>query len=95
MSKLREAARDQPCVRCGREDGTTVGAHYTGPRRLSYGGGLGRKVHDMAMAHLCQACHHYFDTASKDREFRYEVSEEFLHCVVLTAIRNYERGIIK
>ncbi len=59
MSKLREAARDQPCIRCGRQDGTTVGAHYTGVRRLELGGGFGRKVHDMAMAHLCAECHRF------------------------------------
>lgn len=94
MSKLREAARDQACVRCGRQDGTVVGAHYTGVRRLELGGGFGRKVHDLAMAHLCLDCHRHMD-GNRDRETRWEHSEEFLLLCLKTAMRLYDQGVLK
>lgn len=92
--QLRDAARDEACIRCGRHDGTVVGAHYTGARRLSYGGGLSKKVHDLVMAHLCGECHRYMDTLAREREKRWEHSEEFLHAVMLTILRLMARGII-
>ncbi len=91
MTKLRDAARDQPCVRCGQEDGTTVLAHYTGVRRLELGGGFGLKVHDLAGAHLCHECHRIMDT-ERNKEDRWLHSEEFLLLCVKTAIRLYEQG---
>ena len=93
--KLRQAARGQACVRCGVEDGTTVLAHYRGPRRHSYGGGLGHKGHDLIGAHLCHACHVQMDTTLIDRETRWERSEEFLHLVALTLINLWEREVLK
>jgi len=95
MSKLREAARDQPCVLCNRNDGTVVLAHYTGVRRLAYGGGFGIKVNDLVGAHLCSYCHHAMDTASREKDQKWLHSEEFLHLCMLTIIRLQEQGIIK
>jgi uncharacterized Fe-S cluster-containing radical SAM superfamily protein len=95
VTKLRDAARDQPCVRCGRNDGTTVLAHYFGPRRHQYGGGMSHKGHDAIGAHLCAACHSYMDTWGRSRDTRWEHSEEFLHLCALTIIRNFEQGVIK
>lgn len=92
--KLRKAAKDQPCVRCGRNDGTTVGAHYSGVRRHAYGGGLGRKVHDLVLAHLCASCHAHFDTGAKDKEGRWLLSEELQHLVLLTILRLWAQGVI-
>jgi uncharacterized Fe-S cluster-containing radical SAM superfamily protein len=92
---LRELARGQSCIRCNRDDGTIVLAHYTGVRRGEFGGGLGIKVHDAVGAELCSICHHWFDTGSKDKELRWEVSEEFLAMVALTWIRRMERGVVK
>ena len=92
MKDLRKLARDQSCIRCGREDGTTVLAHYTGVRRLELGGGFGCKVHDMAGAHLCMACHSHMDTWSRSKETKWLHSEEFLLLCVKTAIRLYEQG---
>ena len=94
MTKLRQAARDQPCVRCGREDGTVVLAHYTGVRRLSYGGGFGMKVSDIIGAHLCGECHKHMDT-ERDKDNRWLHSEEFLHLCALTIKRLYAQGVIK
>ena len=95
MSKLREAARDQSCVRCGKEDGTVVLAHYTGARRLELGGGFGCKVHDLAGAHLCADCHRVMDTTSRSKDNRWEHSEEFLLLCVKTAIRLHDRGVLR
>ena len=91
---LRAAAEGQNCVRCGSNDGTTVLAHYTGARRLAYRGGFGIKVNDWIGAHLCGLCHRHMDTLSRDKEKRWEHSEEFLHCVALTILRLAEQEII-
>lgn len=89
---LRDKARGQRCVRCNCEDGTIVLAHYTGTRRLSYGGGFGIKVKDLAGAHLCAKCHLWMDQQSRDRGQRWEHSEEFLHLCMLTILRLAEQG---
>lgn len=94
---LRAAAKDQYCVRCNACDGTVVGAHYTGTRRLSYGGGFGKKVHDLVMAHLCFKCHTVMDQlARKDASVatEYNHSEEFQHLVLLTILRLYDQGFL-
>lgn len=95
MTSLRDLARDQSCVRCGREDGTVVLAHYFGPRRHYYGGGMSKKGHDAVGAHLCSGCHSFMDTQSRDKQYRWEMSEEFLHLCALTWIRLIEKGMVK
>lgn len=84
---LRDLAEGQACVRCGARDGTVVLAHYFGPRRHSYGGGMSHKGHDAVGAHLCMSCHSEMDTLSRDKAKRWEHSEEFLHLCALTWIR--------
>jgi hypothetical protein len=81
-------------VRCGRPSCTVVGAHYTGVRRGSYGGGLGIKVHDFMVAHLCGECHVSMDQLSRDKHKKWEHSEEFLHYVALTLARLFEEGTV-
>lgn len=95
MSALREAARDQSCIRCGVQDGTVVGAHYTGVRRQSYGGGLGAKVHDLCIAALCARCHREMDTTSRNKADRWNHSEEFQHLILRTLIRLWDSGKLK
>jgi hypothetical protein len=92
--KLRDAAEGQDCVRCSASR-VAVGAHYTGARRLSYGGGMGQKVWDFLIAHLCPACHTYMDTLSRDKDKHWEHSEEFLHLIALTLARLFARGILQ
>lgn len=89
---LRDLARDQRCVRCGRQDGSIVLAHYTGARRLSYQGGYGIKVNDICGAHLCGKCHLEMDTLSRDKTQKWLHSEEFLHLCMLTIMRLMEQG---
>lgn len=91
---LLKHAEGQPCVRCGKQDQTVVAAHYTGGRRTMYGGGLGIKVHDFLVAHLCGSCHLYMDQLSRDKERRWEHSEEFLHYIALTLRRCFDDGTI-
>lgn len=68
--RLREAARDVPCVLCNRNDGTVVLAHLPGS---FYGmpAGMGQKTHDWLGAHLCHDCHAEIDsTHRRDAEIR-------------------------
>jgi hypothetical protein len=92
--KLLDASRGEYCVRCLRNDETVVGAHYTGVRRTSYGGGMSIKVHDWCVADLCSECHTYMDTRSRDKEGRWGHSEEFQHYVLLTLAKRFERGVV-
>jgi hypothetical protein len=70
-------------------------AHYFGPRRHAYGGGMSHKGSDAVGAHLCMTCHAQMDSLQRDKSMRWELSEEFLHLCALTIIRNFERGVIK
>lgn len=59
MSKLRNEARDRPCMIrvpgiCNGDNRTTVLAHMNG-------GGMGMKHHDMFGAWSCSSCHDYVD----------------------------------
>lgn len=95
MSKLRDSARNQACVACGGMDGTVVLAHYFGPRRHSYGGGMSHKGHDAVGALLCAECHKRMDTESRDKDLKWERSEEFLHYCALTWIRWIETKVLR
>ena len=96
--KLRDAANGEDCVRCGSPIGV-VGAHYTGYRRLDFGGGFAKKVWDFLIAHLCSQCHTYMDTLSRERgDDKVKAalhSEEFLHLIALTLGRLFARGILQ
>jgi hypothetical protein len=72
-------------VRCGRDDGTTVLAHYAGPWQHRFGKGRGIKGNDIAAAELCYGCHTYFDEYKSGNTV--ERSEEFLAMCLLTNIR--------
>ena len=100
--KMREAARGQSCVNCGRQDGTVVGAHYTGLRSYQLGKGRGLKPHDLCIADLCHKCHDAFDNnhaslsdLQGDFPKRVDRSEQFLFCVMQTLLRRVEQGVIK
>jgi hypothetical protein len=90
IPELRLAAAFQPCIRCGKKDGVVL-AHYTGVRRLDLAGGYGLKVHDLMGAHLCGACHLWMDTRSRDKERKWEHSEEFLFLVAQTILRLWDQ----
>jgi hypothetical protein len=92
--KLLRSAAGAACVRCGRCDGTVVSAHYFGPRRGSYGGGMSIKVHDFLIAHLCAQCHTQMDTTSRNKTDKWVHSEEFLHFIALTLARLFHDGVV-
>jgi hypothetical protein len=92
--KLRDAPNGKPCVRCNARRDTTVGAHYTGMRRDSYGGGMSQKVWDFVMADFCDMCHEYFDRVSREKAKAIEHSEEFQHYVILTIARRIDEGVL-
>jgi hypothetical protein len=98
MSKLRNAARDQACIRCGAPH--AVLCHYAGPWQHRFGKGRGLKGEDIGGAEFCSACHNWFDEYkgvdyhSDDAELQAsQRSEEFLAMCILTAIRRAARGI--
>ena len=91
--KYTQAAKGQSCVRCGKDDGTIVGAHYTGFRQHAYGKGRGIKGSDITIADLCYDCHYYFDNPDEYKSV--DRSEEFQHCVLLTIIRRLAAGVLK
>lgn len=91
--KLLKSSNGQACVRCGKTHGV-VGAHYTGVRRLKLGGGYGIKVHDFLTADLCQECHTWMDTLSREKESRYGHSEEFFYYIALTLERRFVQGVL-
>lgn len=91
--KLLASSNGQVCVRCGKTSGV-VSAHYTGVRRLKLGGGYGIKVHDFLTADLCQECHAYMDTLSREKEKRYGHSEEFFYYIALTQERRFLHGVL-
>jgi len=100
--KLRNGARDQSCVNCGRSDGTVVSAHYTGLRSYQLGKGRGIKPHDICCADLCYKCHSAFDENSSslsdlkgDFPKRVDRSEQFLFNIMKTILRRIDQGILK
>lgn len=90
--KLLAAAAGRSCIRCGCDDGTVISAHYTGFRQHSYGKGAGIKCSDLACAWFCATCHAHFDQPQEYKSV--DLSEEFLHCIVLTLIKAAEDGVI-
>jgi len=84
---LLDAARDQPCVFCQRDD-TTVPAHLPGSfYRMA--AGTGQKTHDWLVAHLCHEHHEKMDTVwRKDARVR-------MMALCLTLERLFNDGVIE
>lgn len=53
---LIAAVDGMACIRCGRQDGTVVPAHYSGICAHALGKGEGVKAHDFVAAY-CYECH--------------------------------------
>lgn len=93
--KLLASANGKRCVRCGRQpEGEVVAAHYTGVRRDVFGGGLSIKVSDLLHARLCGECHQYMDSLSRNKDLKYDHSEQFLTLCALTLIQLVDEGLL-
>ena len=92
--KLLDLAKGQSCVACHTYDGTVVPAHYMGPRRHEYGGGMSTKGHSAVVAHLCANCHTEMDSLGRNKAKRWEHSELFLHYCALTWMRLVDSGAV-
>lgn len=82
---LRDSARDEMCVGCGRQDGTIVWAHGN---ELAFGKGKSIKCHDLLGNYLCMACHSAYDTGTMSREWKQRF---FRDCYVKTMTRVAEK----
>lgn len=72
-----------PCMCCGIEDGTIVGAHSNSS---SHGKGRGIKAHDIVAA-LCHKCHQDFDVNGV------ATVDDFLEAVYKTMVYGFNNGI--
>lgn len=96
---MLDAARGQPCVRCNKNDGTTVACHYQGIRADAFGRGKSRKAHDLCIADLCGECHTRLDNYQNSNFAdplvrRIDMSEDFMTCVIRTLIRRVRQGVL-
>ena len=91
--KLLAAAEGQPCIRCGRQDGTVVAAHYSGVGSHRLGKGMGCKGHDLFHADFCAACHAEMD-GYQDGNGDGRAMEFLLLCAE-TLVRRYREGLLK
>ena len=85
---LLHCAKDQPCVLCGKNDGTTVPAHLPGS---IYGmeAGIAAKTHDWLVAHLCYSCHEKMDSEwRRDAQIR-------MKALCLTLERLFAEGYLR
>ncbi len=100
MSKITESAKDQPCIRCDTNDGTTMARHYNGLRQHWYGKGRGIKADDIATADFCDACDFIFTegrniTGDGERAGKsINRSEMFLHYIIMSNISRRKRGVL-
>lgn len=95
MSKLREAARGQPCmVRfsgiCNGDPATTVLAHV----RMAGVTGIGQKAHDFLGAWACSACHDEADRRTQITDL-FDAQLGFLKGVIRTQAQLVKLGVIK
>ena len=94
LPKYLAAAKGQSCVRpaCGKNNGTTISAHYSGKYSNLLGKGRGIKCHDIFVADLCVDCHSYFDQYESGNDDAR--AAEFMICVHLTILRRWQMGVI-
>jgi len=91
--RLLQVSRDRSCIKCGRDDGTVVRAHYSGLGSHKLGKGTSTKCHDFASADLCYECHEEMDSYKNGNdEIR---GYEFLMLCMQTLARDFKEEIIK
>ena len=91
--KLLEAAKDQACVLCEKQDGTIVAAHYSGRYSMSVGKCWGEKSSDHVAAHLCGRCHAEMDGYAAGNDDARAI--RFFLAIFETQRRLFARGVLK
>lgn len=87
--KILDAAKGQPCMRCGKEDGTTVAAHSN---YQEDGKGMGKKADDLFVAFLCADCHRWMD----EGRATYDAKREDFHRAMKKTLRLLlDMGVLK
>jgi len=93
--KMLDAAKDQPCIRCGKE-GETRSCHYNGLYQHIYGTGTQTKCSDFMTAEFCQTCDETFTEGNyagwdsiEDRDI------DFHYWIAMTNIRRLKNGYLK
>ena len=93
IPKLLNAANGRSCIKCGKDDGTIIRAHYSGIGAYQLGKGNRVKCHDFITADLCDECHSYFDHYEHGNT--YERAFEFFILIFLTQERDFKAGLLK
>ena len=92
---MLDAARDMPCIRCGKE-GETRACHYTGLWQHQYGKGRGQKCSDLMTAEFCRMCDEFLSEGTtpfgNDIMGKAMRSDEFHHWIAMTNLRRLENG---
>lgn len=93
--KSRNAAKGQPCIRCGKNEGTVCARHYNGTKQGFLGKGWAVKTNDLFMADLCDKCDAIFSEGVLTDDYESK-TERDLHLMIycaLTIERRFEQGI--
>ena len=88
LKKLRDAARGQSCVACGRWDDSIVFAHL--PTKGVADAGMGMKCDDFWGADLCGGCHFEADHGQYRNDIWWRT-----RMVYRTLRRRFEQGVLK
>ena len=93
---MLDAARNMPCIRCGKV-GETRACHYNGPRQHDFGKGRGQKCSDLMTSEFCDDCDRVFSEGkcvvnAPPIEAKWVRSEDFLYWIAMTNIRRIENG---
>ena len=91
--KMLQAAKDQACVLCEKQDGTIAAAHYSGRYSMSVGKGWAQKSSDHVAAHLCARCHYEMDSYSDVNDDARAI--RFFLAIFETQRRLLARGVLK
>lgn len=87
--KLLASAEGQACTICG-SVGTTVSAHANS---VALGKGVGIKVPDFYVAHLCQVCHDLYD-GRRGNLTKAEKDEMWIAAYLRTVARWFNQGLV-
>jgi len=86
---ITQAAKDEACTVCGRNDGTTVFCHLN---ESWAGKGMGQKADDCAGFFGCAKCHFRYDVRERLEYVDYNI---ILRAYYRTIRRLLDRGILR